>query len=515
MDHKIEIKKRNRKPGCIIAILSLILILMVVVAVGYTMYEKQQAAALDAIAAARATVTTKIKKGALSLTLEDITGTVRSNQSVELYWQTSGVVSEVYAEIGDTVAKNDVLAILDPDSLDQDVINADLDLRDAQDDMNDLLNNSAGISEALSALVTAQQDVEDAQEKLDSMDLSRASDLNMDLAYETYLEAQNDYDSAVAKFETTRDYDADDATRVKRLGDVGGYRSVRDNALAQYTWYLGQIDELERQTREATLLLAKATLADKEYAYQKLLAGPTEAKLNVAQAAIDAAQKKIDSSKIIAPFAGTVTKIDAKVNDVVAYDSSSAQRNIFAARIDDISTFYIDFSVSELYVNGITLGDAVEIVFTAIPEKTYHGIVTNISDTGTTSGWSVTFDVAAAIDDADIQVKSGMTADIKMEIAEIADALYVPQTSVLLDGDKYYVNLKQQDGTFEQKEVTIGLITGANVQIFSDALNEGDEIELDVYGEEDTGGFGFPFMMGGGGGMPSGGGSGGGPGGPP
>ncbi|MHC1772734.1 MAG: efflux RND transporter periplasmic adaptor subunit [Flexilinea sp.] len=509
MDHKIETQKRNRKPGCIIALLILIIVLMIAFAIIYYTYGKQQAAAAEVIAESLATVTTKIKQGNLSLTLEDITGTVRSDQSVELYWQTSGTIGDISVEVGDTVKKGDILAVLDPETLDQDVINAELDLSDAQDAMDELLNNASGLSEALSALVTAQQSVEDAQTALDSMDLSRATDLNIDLAYETYLEAQNDYESAVAKFETTRDYDADDATRIKRLGDVSGYRSVRDNALAQYTWYLGQIDELERQTREATLILAKATLEEKQYQYEKLSAGPTEANLNAAQAAIDAAQTKIDSSKIIAPFAGTVTEIEAKTNDVVSYDSTSAQRNIFAARIDDISTFYIDFSVSELYINDVTLDQPVQISFTAIPDKVYNGVVTNISDTGATSGRSVTFGVAVAISDADEQVKSGMTADIKMDVNDVTDALYAPQTSVILDGDKYFVNQKMADGTFEEKEVTIGLITGANVQIFSDELKAGDEIELDVYGKEETETFGFPFgMMGGGGGggeMPSGG----------
>lgn len=507
MDHKIETQKRNRKPGYIIALLILIIILIIAFSINYYTSEQQRIAAAEALSKSMETVTTKIKQGDLSLTLEDITGTVRSNQSVELYWQTSGTIGDISVEVGDTVNKGDILAVLDPETLDQDVINAELDLSDAQDAMDELVNNASGLSQALSELVTAQQAVEDAQDAVDSLDLSRATDLNIDLAYETYLKAQNDYEAAIAKFETTRDYDADDATRIKRLGDVGGYRSVRDNALAQYTWYLGQIDELERQTREATLILAKATLEEKQYQYQKLLDGPSEAKLHAAQAAIDAAQTKIDSSKIIAPFAGTVTQIDAKTNDVVSYDSSSAMRNIFAARIDDISTFYIDFSVSELYVNDIALDQPVQISFTALPDKVYNGVVTNISDTGTTSGSSVTFDVAVAITDADEQVKSGMTADIKMDIDDVTDALYVPQTSVILDGDKYFVNQKKADGTFEEREVTIGLITGSNVQIFSDELKAGDEIELDVYGKEETDTFGFPFgMMGGGGGgeMPSG-----------
>ena len=507
MDHKIETKKVNHKPGCIIALLILVIILMLAAIGIYSLYQKQQAQAAAKLAALTETETTKIKQGPLSLVVEDVTGTVRSNQSVDLYWQTSGTIKDVYFEAGDSVKKGAVLAALDPQTLDQDVLNAELELSDAQDAMEELKNNSSGLAEALSALVTAQQDVEDAQKSLDSMDLSRATDLNIDLAYETYLEAQDDYEAAIAKFETTRDYDADDSTRIKRLGDVGGYRSVRDNALAQYTWYLGQIDELELQLREATLLLAKATLEDKQYQYNKLLNGPTDAKINAAQAAIDAAQTKIDSSKIIAPFAGTVTKIDAKKNDIVSYDSSSVQRNIFAARIDDISTFYIDFSVSELYVNEITLDMPVDISFTAIPGKMYHGIVTNIADTGTTSGWSVTYNLSVAIVDADEQIKSGMTADISINIDSVPDALYVPQTSVLLDGDRYLVHHKKEDGSFEDVEITIGLISGSNVQIFSDDLKAGDEIELDVYGKEETPGFfDFGMMMGGGPGGPGGGG---------
>ncbi len=495
MDHKIEKKKTNRKPGCIIAVLILALILLIAAIIGISVFQQQQIQTALLLAASGEVETTKIKKGPLTMVVEDITGTVRSNQSVDLYWQTSGTISEVNVAAGDLVEKGDILAALDPQTLDQDILNAELELEDAQDAMEELIDNSTALSEALSALVTAQKEVEDAQKSLDSMDVSRATDLNIDLAYETYLEAQDDYDAAIAKFETTRDYDAADATRIKRLGDVGGYRSVRDNALAQYNWYLGQIDGLERQIREGRLILAKATLEEKQYQYDQLINGPSEAKINAAQAAIDAAQTKMDSSNIIAPFTGTVTKIDAKTNDIIAYDSSTALRNIFAARIDDISTFFIDFSVSELYINYIQLDMPIQISFTAIPEKVYHGIVTNISDTGETSGQSVSFKISVALTDSDEKVKSGMTADIKIDIYSLADVLYVPQTSILLEKGKYWIRQKKADGSFEDNEVTIGVISGPNVQILSDHLKEGDEIELDVYGKKEDVSTNFPYWM--------------------
>ena len=314
--------------------------------------------------------------------------------------------------------------------------------------------------------------------------------------------AQVKYEKALQKFEAVRDAPLDSAGRKKALGDVGGYRSVRDNALAQYNWYLGEIDQLELQTREAAVELAKAQLEEAQYQYNKALNGPTDAEKMQAQSKIDAYQKKIDSSKIIAPFAGTVTQIDARVGDVITYDSSSAARNIFAVRVDDVSAFYMDFTVSELYINSIREGMPVKISFAAIPNKVYNGVVYRVSDVGTQSGWNISFKITVILTNADENVKSGMTADLTLEIERIENAKYVPQTSILVKDDKYFVNLKKANGEMEETPVEIGLISGTNVQIISEAVNGGDEIELDVNKKDTDGGFNpfamFGAMMGGG-----------------
>ena len=238
--------------------------------------------------------------------------------------------------------------------------------------------------------------------------------------------------------------------------------------------------------------LAKAELEEAQYQYQKALNGPTEAEKMQAQAKIDAYQKKIDSSKIIAPFGGTVTQIDAKPGDVITYDSSTAARNIFAMRIDDISTF-----------NSIREGMPVRVSFAAIPGKIYNGTVYKVSDVGTQNAWNITFNVTIAIDNADSDIKSGMTADLTIEVARVEDAKYVPQTSIIVKDGRYAVNLKKLSGEMEEVPVELGLISGTNVQIISDKISGGDEIELDV-NKKNTGGAFNPFamfgaMMGGGG----------------
>ena len=500
MDHKIEVQKKSVWGPILIVLLILLIIAAAGVFLVIRLQLSRQLSSAESMVDSLSVTTTKVKQGTFELTLNNVTGTVRSGQSVDLNWQTSGTVSEILVKVGDRVKKDQVLAILDENTLDQDVLNARLEILDAQEDYDALINNSEQIASSLSTMVQAEQTLEDAQKKLDSMDMSRVTDVNLTIARDTAALAQVNYEKAIAKFEAVRDAPADSEGRIKALGDVGGYRSVRDNALAQYNWYLGEIDQLELQSREAAVELAKAQLEEARYQYQKALNGPTDAEKLQSQSKIDAYQKKIDSSKIIAPFDGTVTQIDAKVGDVISYDSTSAARDIFAARIDDISTFYMDFTVSELYINNIQEGMPVKVSFAAIPNKTYNGIVYKVSDVGTQSGWNVSFSATIALTDTDDNIKAGMTADLTLEIARIENAKYVPQSSVIVKDGKYAVNLKKANGEMQEVPVEIGLVSGTNVQIICDTISGGDEIQLDVNDDDDTGGFN-PFAMFGGGGM--------------
>ncbi|HNY19634.1 MAG TPA: efflux RND transporter periplasmic adaptor subunit [Flexilinea sp.] len=480
MDHKITVQTKSRKNTWIILILTLVVIALgVFLYIFYTGQKASQAAVAARIAAGQPSVSS-VESGPMKLVIEDISGTVRSNQSVDLAWKTSGTVAAVNVSVGDSVKQGDILAELDPKTLSIQVQNAQVELDDAKDDMEKLTNNAEATTSAVTELVKAQQELDDAQKAYDSLDPSRAWTDAVQLAYETYLKAQNDYESALAKFEVTRDYPIDDATRIKRLGDVGGYRSVRDNALAEYRRYLGEGNEMERLIREAALQLAKATLEEKQYQYDKVTKGPTEAEINAAQAKIDAAQQKLNSSKLIAPFSGVVTQLETKVNDVISETAAASATKTTAIRIEDLSTFYIDTTVNELDVNSIQPGQAAEIQFIGIPDKTYHGTVTTVADTGISSGRSVTFNVTLKIDDADELVKSGMTADLSMTIANIPETLYVPLSSVLLKNGQPSVNLKKTDGSFEWIPIETGLVSGTKVQVLSDNLKAGDEIEADV-----------------------------------
>ncbi|HEX9618070.1 MAG TPA: hypothetical protein VGA03_11725, partial [Anaerolineales bacterium] len=92
-------------------------------------------------------------------------GTVRSNQSAQLTWQTSGTVGEVKVAVGDRVSSGDELASLVESSVAQNVILAQADLVTAQKALDDLLNSTLQQAQAMQAVEDAQNTLADLNRK--------------------------------------------------------------------------------------------------------------------------------------------------------------------------------------------------------------------------------------------------------------------------------------------------------------------------------------------------------------
>ena len=113
MDQKIKKPKRKIGKKALVTIIILLVILLGIIGYAYFDYQatSKKILAKQNEAAELEPDTAKVERGDLTNTLDDISGTVRSNQSVYLYWQISGTVAEVNVEVGDKVKKGDVLAV--------------------------------------------------------------------------------------------------------------------------------------------------------------------------------------------------------------------------------------------------------------------------------------------------------------------------------------------------------------------------------------------------------------------
>ena len=100
--------------------------------------------------------TAAVERGNL-VAMVGATGSVRARQSAILIWQTTGVVKDIYKEVGTPVKRDEILASLDKNSLNQSVILAESDLASAKKALEDLLSSDTARAQALRAVDTAEE----------------------------------------------------------------------------------------------------------------------------------------------------------------------------------------------------------------------------------------------------------------------------------------------------------------------------------------------------------------------
>lgn len=409
------------------------------------------------------------KKGNISA-LIGATGTVRANQSATLTWQTSGTVSEVLAVTGDKVKQDQLLASLQQTSLPQNVILAEADLINAKKSLDTLLESNTAYAQAEQSVIQARRKLEDAEENLEKMGYDRASDTildqteaEIDLAEEQLAKAQDAY----KRFAKRPD---GDSLKAQAQLNVTNAQIRLNDLYAEYNWYTGTYDELEREEARTAVEVAKANLEDAERELAQLQNGKNADDIAAAQARVAAAQATLNLSKIQAPFNGTITQTDPLPGDKVSTGS-------FAFRLDDLSRLLIDVEISEVDINAIVAGQAVTVNFDAIQDTTYSGTIIEVGRVASSSGGAVNFNVTVALTDADEFVRPGMTAAVTILTREQTDVLMVPNRAVrMVDGQRVVYILK--DGNLQTVEVHLGASSDMYSEVVGGELQEGDQIVI-------------------------------------
>lgn len=367
--------------------------------------------------------TVEIERGNLTATV-GATGTVRSNQSALLNWQTNGTVNKINVNIGDGVSAGTVLASLEKTSLSQNIILAQSDLVQAEKDLDDLLQSGTAAAQARVDLREAEDVLEKAQNYRDSLD-------------EPYKFEQILYKTINGKtfptLKTIKVDEADDETKAKADQD---------------------------------LALAEAKYDDALRAWERIAEGPNKTDVTAAQARIDAAQATLNMAQLTAPFESTITQVDIMPGDQVSDGT-------LGFRIDDLSHLLVDVELSEVDINRVGVGQMVSLSFDAILEEEYHGEVIKVGQIGNEVQGAVNFIVTVELIDADELVRPGMTAAVNIVVKEIQDTILIPNRAVrLVDGNRVVYILK--DGIPELIEIRLGASADAMSVLASNTIEEGD-----------------------------------------
>ena len=174
---------------------------------------------------------------------------------------------------------------------------------------------------------------------------------------------------------------------------------------------------------------------------------------------------KLKSGDLIAPFSG-VLGYTGLTEDIFISD------NIFIITLDDNSTIYSDIKIPENYAAYIKKGLPVDIKISSYKDKIFQGEVDFVSSRINADTRSLLSRIK--INNTNLELISGSLLEVKVKF-NLRNSLSIPDTGVMIEGDKSYVYKITDENTANKTEVKTGLRDNKNIEILS-GLSEGDII---------------------------------------
>ena len=174
---------------------------------------------------------------------------------------------------------------------------------------------------------------------------------------------------------------------------------------------------------------------------------------------------KLKSGNIIAPFSGALGYTGLTEDILVS-------NNIFVITLDDNSTIYSDIKIPENYSTFIKKGLPVEVKLSSFKDKIFLGKIDFVSSRINADTRSLLSRIK--IDNKELELISGSLLEVSVKF-NLRNSLSVPDTSVMVEGDKSYVYQVNEENIAYKTEVKTGLRSNKNIEIIS-GLIEGDTV---------------------------------------
>ena len=260
------------------------------------------------------------------------------------------------------------------------------------------------------------------------------------------------------------------------------------------------VDTKRTMERNKTLfarnLIAKSDEDTAETNYLSAEAQLSASKAAVAQtkAALDFAETNFRYTKIISPVDGTVISRNVDVGQTVA---ASFQTPTLFNIAQDLTRMQIDTSVDEADIGKIKVEQTVEFAVDAYPDITFRGKVSEVRNAPITVQNVVTYDVVVRVDNPELKLKPGMTANVSIILDEKKGVLRVPNAALRFRPPESGKAITPQKGSADQKgsavwvlengkpkriKVTTGIGDGSYTEVVSGELKEGDAVIVESIG---------------------------------
>jgi HlyD family secretion protein len=419
---KIDTKRWPKRPWRAIA--AAVLIIAIIIS-GVLIYRAQTAGSVSY-------VTEPVVQQDLVQTVS-ATGTVNPQNTINVGTQVSGTISEVDVDYNSKVKKGQVLARLDPTALQAqlDSARAQLAQSEAQSAaaQNTASSAAIGINTANSAAAAAAANARAAQATALSSQQAIAS------ADSAVTKAQSAL--SVAQLTVNRDngllsqgyiaqatVDNDRSNLVAAQSALQAAQTSAQQARSQAAASAAQAQASIAQTASQGDSAAAARV---QAAGSADSARASSAAIGIQQAAVSTAETNLSHSVITSPVDGTVIARDVSVGTTVA---ASLQTPTLFAIAQNLSKMEVDLAVGEPDIGSVKTGEQVDFSVLAFPNRTFHGVVSQVRKNPVVTSNVVTYTTVVLVDNNDQALLPGMTANATIDVQKASKALVVPLSAL-------------------------------------------------------------------------------------
>ena len=219
-----------------------------------------------------------------------------------------------------------------------------------------------------------------------------------------------------------------------------------------------------------------------------------KAQIKEALASLKTAESNLGYTKIISPVDGVIISKSVEVGETVA---SSFQTPELFSVAEDLTKMQIETNVSEADIGNVEVGQEADYTLDGYPNESFKGVVKQVRLSSTTTSNVVTYTVIIEVENKDLILKPGMTANVSIVVDKKENVLTAINPALKftpLGTDKKY----EEQGIWVLKNnkptripIKTGISDESKTEIISDVLKENDMVIVGKKGKETATGKGM------------------------
>jgi HlyD family secretion protein len=246
--------------------------------------------------------------------------------------------------------------------------------------------------------------------------------------------------------------------------------------------------DAERVLNQNRELFAKNLVAKNDFEAAETNYDSAKAQFAQAKAALLSAETNLNYTKIYSPVDGIIISRNVDIGQTVA---ASFQTPTLFTIAQDLTKMQIDTNVAESDIGMIKVGQVVEFTVDAYPDTTFKGKVWQVRKAPITVQNVVTYDVVIQVNNQDMKLMPGMTANVAIIINVRQGVLRITNAALRFrmsdrpagtgqagkGGEKKGPSVwVLEQGKPKRAAITPGISDGAYTEVLSGDLTEGQEV---------------------------------------